>query len=64
MIKFLSKNRYKFLILILAVLVTSIICNIVNEKKKKEQYENKIIAAAETGNKYKNEKMKLIEKHS
>ena len=51
MIKFLSKNRYKFLILILAVLVTSIICNIVNEKKKKEQYENKIIAAAETGNK-------------
>jgi len=63
MIKFLSKNRYKFLILILAVLVTSIICNIVNEKKK-EQYENKIIAAAETGNKYKNEKMKLIGKHS
>ena len=63
MIKFLSKNRYKFLILILAVLVTSIICNIVNEKKK-EQYENKIIAAAETGYKYKNEKMKLIGKHS
>lgn len=44
--------------------MTSIICNIVNEKKKKEQYENKIIAAAETGNKYKNEKMKLIGKHS
>ena len=44
--------------------MTSIICNIVNEKKKKEQYENMIIAAAETGNKYKNEKMKLIGKHS
>ncbi len=56
MIKFLSKNRYKFLILILAVLVTAIICNIVNEKKKKEQYENSIIAAVETGNKYRDEK--------